>query len=346
MIGHCVRDVGTVAYIHRAGEGRACTRANAALFLLSAADMGARTSRQLVACTPAHGATVLVRVRLSYDDGTASSSDGLGPQPHGHCARDSLATSQHGSGENRLLAALPPRGRRHFLASCDPVELGFGDVLCKLGEPIRYVYFPTKSFISLVTALEDGARLEVGIVGDEGMLGTSLILGVSTSPQHAVVQGAGAAWRMSAPTFQRHYRQNAELRRRLNRYVYILMRQLAQTAACTHYHIVEARLARWLLMTRDRAYRDQFHLTHEFLSYMLGVRRVGVTEAASSLQKQGLIDYRRGSVTILDDAGLEEASCRCYRAGNEMYERTLGSSRPARRSHRAPGRERAAVSVG
>jgi CRP-like cAMP-binding protein len=235
------------------------------------------------------------------------------------------------AGENRLLAALPQRSRQQFLASCDQVELRFADVVCKLGEKIRHVYFPTESFISLVTALDDDARLEVGMVGDEGMLGASLALGVSRSPQHALVQGAGAALRMSAATFARHYRQDAVLRQRLSRYVYVLMRQLAQTAACTSYHLVEARLARWLLMSRDRAHRDQFHLTHEFLAYMLGVRRVGVTHAASSLQEQGIIDYSRGAITILDNTGLEKASCACYREGNTMYTQTLGSPRAARR---------------
>lgn len=243
----------------------------------------------------------------------------------------SLTTSTNGSGENRLLAALSQRNRRNFLAGCDTVDLAFSDVLCKLDDPIRYAYFPIESFISLVTALEDGARLEVGIVGDEGMLGTSLVLGVSTSPQHAVVQGAGSAWRMSAAAFRRHCRQNAELRGQLHRYVYVLMKQLAQTAACTRFHLIEARLARWLLMSRDRAHRDRFHLTHEFLAYMLGVRRAGVTEAATALQGRGLIDYRRGAIAVLDVAGLEQVSCACYRAGNEMYEQTMGSSRRRRR---------------
>jgi CRP-like cAMP-binding protein len=237
--------------------------------------------------------------------------------------------SQGAAGGNGLLAALPHRSQQQLLASCEPVELRFADVLCTLGEKIRHVYFPTESFISLVTAVDDNARLEVGIVGDEGMLGTSLILGVDRSPQHAVVQGAGVALRMSAATFGRHHRRDAELRQRLSRYVYVLMRQLAQTAACTSYHRVEARLARWLLMSRDRAHRDQFHLTHEFLAYMLGVRRVGVTHAASSLQEQGLIDYSRGAITILDNAGLEKASCACYREGNMMYAQTLGAPRAA-----------------
>lgn len=242
-----------------------------------------------------------------------------------------LPTSKHIAGENRLLAALSQRSRQQFLASCDHVELRFAEVVCELGEKIRHVYFPTESFISLVTALDDNARLEVGIVGDEGMLGTSLILGVSRSPQHALVQGAGAALRMSAATFARHCREDAELRQRLSRYVHVLMRQLAQTAACTGYHLIEARLARWLLMSRDRAHGDRFHLTHEFLAYMLGVRRVGVTNAASSLQAQGLIDYSRGAITILDNAGLEKASCVCYREGERMYAQTLGASRATRR---------------
>lgn len=257
-----------------------------------------------------------------------------------------MTTPKHLSSENRLLAALSGRSRQRVLASCEQVELGFADVLCTADEPIRHVYFPTASFISLVTALEDGARLEVGIVGDEGMLGTSLILGVDTSPQHALVQGAGAALRMSAPAFQRHYRQNADLRQQLNRYIYVLIRQLAQTAACTRYHVVEARLARWLLMSRDRAHRDQFRLTHEFLAYMLGVRRAGVTRAASSLQKQGLIDYSRGAITILDGAGLEKASCACYREGNAMYQQTLGSPRSARHRRRARSRNRRSARVG
>lgn len=234
---------------------------------------------------------------------------------------------------NRLITALPAQSRRHFLESCEPVELGFAEILCEAGDPIRHVYFPTDSFISLVTTLDDGARLEVGIVGDEGMLGTSLALGIHISPQHAMVQGAGPALRMSAALFRRHCKQNEALREGLNRYIHVLMSQLAQTAACTRYHVVEARLARWLLLTRDRAHSDQFHLTHEFLAYMLGVRRVGITQAASSLQALGLIDYSRGQISILDGVGLEKASCRCYRHGKEMYEQTLGTHRGASHRH-------------
>jgi CRP-like cAMP-binding protein len=216
------------------------------------------------------------------------------------------------------------------MASCDRVELKFAEVLCQAGEQIRHVYFPLESFISLVTALDEGEKLEVGIVGDEGMFGVSLALGVNISPQHALVQGAGPALRMSAASFLRHYKQSQALRQVLNRYVYVLMSQVAQTAACTRYHLVEARLARWLLLTRDRAHSNKFRLTHEFLAYMLGVRRVGVTQAASSLHERELIKYSRGAITILNPAGLEKASCRCYQQGKDMYEKTLGPRRGAR----------------
>lgn len=231
------------------------------------------------------------------------------------------------SPENLLLAALPHGGRQRFLANCDHVALTLNDILAQSGEQIRHVYFPTSGFISLIVTLDNAAQLEVGIVGHEGMLGSCLTLGVGVSPQHAIVQGKGTALRMNVATFRRHYGQDKKLRQRLAHYVYASMRQLAQMSACTRYHQVEARLARRLLMGRDCVGGNELHLTHEFLASTLGVRRVGITQAARALQARGLIRYSRGDITIVDGAGLEARSCECYGRGNQIYEQALDSLR-------------------
>jgi hypothetical protein len=224
---------------------------------------------------------------------------------------------------NHLIASLPRKDREHFISRCDPVELRVADVLSKPGARIREVYFPTGSVISLMTPAAERSSLEVGLLGSEGMLGSSLALGVAVWPLHAMVQGSGPALRMDAARFGRELEQLAALRRQLQRYVYVLMDQLAQGALCTRFHLVEARLARWLLMTQDRAHSSEFHVTHESLASMLGVRRVGVTRAAGALQKGGLIGYSRGNVAILDRDGLEAASCDCYAADKATYARVM-----------------------
>jgi CRP-like cAMP-binding protein len=225
---------------------------------------------------------------------------------------------------NRLLDALSPSDRKRLLGHCQRVELILADVLCEPGERIRYVYFPVRSFISLISPIDARASLEVGLVGDEGMLGSSLILGVKIAPQRALVQGAGSAWRIKESSFCRELERSKRMRDGLNRYLYVTLRQMAQTAVCTHFHLVESRLARWLLMTGDRAHSDHFLITHQFMSYMLGVRRERVTQAARALQRRKLISYRRGQVTVLNRHGLESAACGCYAAALETYSEILG----------------------
>lgn len=227
------------------------------------------------------------------------------------------------AGTNRLLGAMPHKDRPRFLASCESVELKFAEILAEPGTRIRHVYFPTTSFISLLASVDEGTRLEVGLIGDEGMFGVALSLGVDISPLQAMVQGAGTALRMDAALFMRALERNPALQDVLKHYLYVQICQLAQTSICTRFHVVEARLARWLLMTQDRAHSNAFHVTQEFLAYMLGVRRVGVTKAASSLQDHKLISYRRGDITILDRGGLEAVSCSCYEADRTVYTQVM-----------------------
>jgi CRP-like cAMP-binding protein len=228
---------------------------------------------------------------------------------------------------NQLLVALPTSVRDRFLDDCTLVDLVLGSVLCDEGERMRYVYFPIDSFISVLKTIDGHSTLEVGMIGGEGMYGYAAILGQSHAPLRALTQGAGTAWRMKAAAFRRQLQDMPALRRLLHRYVEVLMRQLAQTAACTRFHVVEERLARWLLMTQDRAHADSFDVTQEFLAFMLGVRRVGVTTAAGVLQSRKLIRYKRGNMTILNRGRLEAAACTCYQSDLEIYRHGLAAVR-------------------
>lgn len=222
---------------------------------------------------------------------------------------------------NHLISCLSAEERNRFLQHCETTELVFGDILCEPDQPLQYVYFPLAGFISLVISMEGHQPLEVGLIGNEGILGATLALGVTDAPLKAVVQGSGSALRMTAAQFQHELHNSPSMLSTLNRYLYVLVMQLSQTAACTHFHEIEPRLARWLLMTHDRAHADHFHLTQEYLADMLGVRRSSITIAAGKLQQQKLISYVRGEINILDRKELEAASCGCYSELNDHYAR-------------------------
>lgn len=221
--------------------------------------------------------------------------------------------------ENHLIELLTHTARRRLLAVSELVPLAIQQVLCEPGAVTRYVYFPVDGFISLVAPIDGKPSLEVGMAGREGMLGAEVALGVLSSPLHALVQGSGMARRIGARAFRTELRQSLDLRRVMNRYIYVLMGLLSSAAACLRFHQIGQRLARWLLMSQDRAHSDHFHVTHEFLAYMLGVRRVGITAAAGVLHRSGLIEYQHGELKVLDRAGLEQAACPCYAAQSLSY---------------------------
>ena len=226
---------------------------------------------------------------------------------------------------NLLIAALPAKERARFLADCTIEKLTFGTVLYDQGDRVRHVYFPTAGFISMLTTVDKKSTLEVGMIGSEGMCGYALHMGGNESSLRALVQGTGSAWRMTAATFLRHLERMPALSLILDRYVRVLLGQLSQAAACLRFHVVEKRLARWLLMTQDRAHTDSFDVTQEFLAYMLGVRRSGVTEAARILQSRKLIRYSRGKMTILNRSRLENSACACYRSDLDTYRRGMAT---------------------
>ena len=225
--------------------------------------------------------------------------------------------------ENHLIESLPKRDRLRLLARCAPVNLVQSEILTERGVATSHVYFPVNGFVSLLTQLDKHPGMEVGMVGREGMVGTQLSLEVSPAPVRALVQGAGSAWRIGAVAFRQELAASTALQRILKRYVQVSIAQLAGAAACQRFHLISPRLARWLLMSQDRAHADQFNVTHEFLAYKLGVRRVGITMAAGALQRDRLIEYHRGTMTVLDRPGLEAAACSCYGSDLRAYKSLL-----------------------
>jgi CRP-like cAMP-binding protein len=213
---------------------------------------------------------------------------------------------------NRLLAVLPSKEYQRLRPHLEEGALSFGEVLYEAGEIIPRVYFPNHGVVSLLSGVKERSTLEVGVVGAEGMVGISVFLGAQASPNQALAPCAGAAMSMSADAMRKHVGHEGPLPDLLRRYANSLLAQISQTAACNRFHAVEARLARWLLMTHDRIRSNEFRLTQEFLSHILGVRREGVANAARALQRRNLISYVRGRITILNRAGLEAGSCGCY----------------------------------
>ena len=236
--------------------------------------------------------------------------------------RNNLSPQSSG---NRLLASLPDVDLEHLEALCELVEVDAGQLLFEPGQPVEFVYFPIDALISLLTVADGRMTLEVGAVGREGMIGASVALGHTLAQVRAVVQRSGNCVRMGAADFCEEFAHIESLQHLLHRYTNTLLAQAIQIAVCSRFHVLEARLARSLLITRDRLQSEKFHMTHEFLAHALGVRRVGVTKAASALQQQKLISYSRGNIEILDSAGLEAVSCRCYELVKDSGSIGMGS---------------------
>jgi len=230
----------------------------------------------------------------------------------------------HVSGKNRLLATLPRDDYNRLLPHLEKVSLPLREILYEANGPIPHVFFPLNGVVSLVITMEGGFTLEVGTIGNEGMVGTPVFLGSESSPTKAISQVAGDALRMDTKVFHKEMKRRGALYGLVQRYTQAMINQISQSTVCNHRHSVEKRMCRWLLMSHDRVGADKFSLTQEFLAQMLGVRRPTVTAVAGKLQKAGLITYHRGMLTVLDRKGLEAASCECYQVVSDELERLLG----------------------
>jgi CRP-like cAMP-binding protein len=232
-----------------------------------------------------------------------------------------LSSPPHQPDQNRLLAALPAIELERIKSHLELVHMPLGDVLCESGGRLPYVYFPTSTIISLHYILENGASSEIAGVGNEGLLGISLIMGGESTPSWATVQTAGYGYRLKASLLLQEFNQSGAIQRLLLRYTQALITQISQTAVCNRHHTIEQQLCRWLLLTLDRLNSQELVMTQELIASMLGVRREGITEAAGKLQQAEIIRYRRGHITVLDRAGLETHVCECYDVVKKEFDR-------------------------
>ena len=225
--------------------------------------------------------------------------------------------------QNHLLDALLKAEYDRLSPNLEHVKLALGDVMYEPGGLLKYVYFPTTSIISLLFVMENGASAEIAVVGNEGVLGISLFMGGETTSSRAVIQSAGYAYRLKVQLLKDEFNRGGPVQRLLLRYTQALITQMAQTAVCNRHHSVEQQLCRWLLLSLDRLASDELTMTQELIANMLGVRREGVTEAAGRLQRDGIINYTRGHITVVDRPKLEERSCECYKVVKAEFDRLL-----------------------
>jgi CRP-like cAMP-binding protein len=235
-----------------------------------------------------------------------------------------IPSKSQGSAENRLLAALPEEVFGRLLPHLQPISFAVGSVVYESSEEMEYIYFPTTCIVSLLYTMTDGATAEMGLVGNDGVVGIALFMGGNTVPNRAVVQVAGDAFRVQAPVIQEEFKRGGPCQMLLLRYTQALITQISQTAVCNRLHTIEQRLCRWLLLTHDRAHSAELRLTQELIANRLGGRRESITKAAGRLQTAGLIRYVRGHISILDRKGLEANSCECYQVVKTEFDRLLG----------------------
>lgn len=225
--------------------------------------------------------------------------------------------------KNVLLNQLTKKIQESILSDAELFQINLSQVICLAEETQEYLYFPIDGFFSLVQLIDEHPPLEIGMIGREGVLGSEIILGLDNNMFGAIIQGSGEAWKISTSDFMNHFNKIPELKSVIQKYLSIRIRQLGLSASCKHFHEIGPRLAKWLLMSQDRAQSGTFLMTHEFISLMLGIRRVGVTTTAADFKRKGLIDYRRGEIKILNRDGLISAACSCYQVNRDIYSTTI-----------------------